>query len=127
MKTIIKSVIFLTALVSFFTLFFLDSRNKIGDLFLSFRRSLRMAKYNYPFCFIMSIILFSLFLINIFIIAIIAIGFADAHIYDLLAMYKILNVLFLPIVISFFTNFYIKRLHDQFNVYFRQSTSKDCK
>jgi len=118
-RALIKSVVLFTALATFFTLFYIDTRGTVGDIWVSFLRALRMGKYNYPFCLTLSFVLFALFLIVAFFILLVAIGFVDMQLYAVLAIYKICNLLFLPISISFFTNFYIKRLHDQFKLYVR--------
>jgi len=91
-----------------YALFFFDSKGRIKDLFLSLWRSFKMIIFNYPFYFIMFLAIELIKDGFYFITDILGLTFLDFYI----------NLLFLPIVICIFTNFYIKRMHDQSKFYF---------
>jgi len=108
LNIITKYFLLFSPLTWSFALFFLDSKRRIRDLFCSFWRSLKMLVFNYPFYFIMFLILEPIKNGFYFIANFLNLTFLDFYI----------NLLFLPIIICIFTNFYIKRVHDQSKFYF---------
>ena len=105
--------IFTAPLLSFMILFMLDSNGTILSFFKSIIRAIKMTLYNYPFCFIM-LLLFTLL----------------AYLYQMVIFYmgqnsivssSIISHALLPIPLSIWTNFYTKRIHDQFELYYPQT------
>jgi hypothetical protein len=123
LKAIINRSIFwgvLTALLAhiygvgliFFTLFMLDTYGTIAEARASVQRAFIFVAYNYPFCVIITAIF----------IAILALGagitymlFKQLNLYWVI--YSIL-VLLVPFFSCFLANFYIKRVHEQFSLYY---------
>ncbi|MFC1842579.1 hypothetical protein ACFLYU_02900 [Candidatus Dependentiae bacterium] len=97
-----ESIFFIAGV--FFTLFWLDSRLRVKNLVFSLWRALKMFIFNFPFCFVCSI-------------PYVILLFAGRFVYPGL-LPKILELLLFIFYICFFTNFYTKRLHDQFALYF---------
>ncbi len=92
----------------FFILFFADSEGGFKSFLFSMWNALKMVVYNLPlvliigFCFGMPAVIFNfVFFINPL-------------------MYGVVSTLLLPIGVCTYTNIYIKRLHDQFDLYFKQ-------
>lgn len=96
---------FIVSMISAFAVFFyLDSYGTVTDLVMSFVRALLMVIYNLPVCLLcifVCIVCFQLLYL--------AIGTYST------------NLLFflLPCLLAFIKNIYVKRLHDQFNLYYR--------
>ena len=84
-------------------LFYFDSDGGLRAWVLSVLRGLVMYVYNLPFCLI------SMFLVFI-------IWYVLAFFSYEVSLYVLW--LFVPVVLSYFKNMYVKRLHDQFNLYF---------
>lgn len=94
-------------------LFFLDSEKKLrmgtfNDIFLSIFNAIKMLVYNYPLLVVIGLILFAPVLC--------------VYNYVLFAplLHNVLGALLLPITVCTYTNIYIKKLHDQFDLYFKQ-------
>ncbi|MFZ5953556.1 MAG: hypothetical protein ACOYT8_00485 [Candidatus Dependentiae bacterium] len=96
------------AFISFFTLFWLDASITITSFLTAFKNAFLMIFYNLPFVFLLSlfaavgaqILLFLCYIIPCKLVSIfIIIGFA-------------------PIVLSVFSIFYSKKVHEQFDLYF---------
>lgn len=109
--------LYVSPLLTFMILFMLDSDGKIMSFLRSIIRGIKMAFYNYPFC----LILFALFTLVSFLV--------QLSIYWLFgpeSMFHspLFSTLILPIPLSIWTNFYTKRLHDQFGLYYPE-TIKD--
>jgi hypothetical protein len=93
-------------------LFFFDSKRRLRDICVSLVRALKMIVLNYPFFLIMHIA------VNIVMGLLIGISNFIDHWYILFSV-TIINLLFtIPLYISALTNFYIKRIHEQFQVYY---------
>jgi len=114
-----------SALGAFFLLFWFDSDGTIKNLFYSFVRSIKMVLYNYPFCLIASLLfggmwaLVSVVPVQTFIFIYGAkLGILPLVVWPMLILRSIVRVLLFALQICFFTNFYVKRLHDQFTLYF---------
>lgn len=90
--------------------FVLDSDGTVSSFFLSWWRALKMVFYNYPLCVISIMIL--RFLSNFIDWLLITV---DVH-----TIFCALNLKVISLVIPycFFANVYIKKLHEQFGVYF---------
>jgi hypothetical protein len=115
---VIQMLLFFVA--PFFILFLCDSDASLFEACKSVWRAFVMAFYNVPWCIVMAVLLW-----------LITIGLHVAH--DALAVgalgasgqYRaygdtIIDVLFLlPLIANVATNFYIKKLHEQFGVYFK--------
>jgi hypothetical protein len=108
----------------FFALFFLDSRGYVVDGFYAFIRAIKMLVYNFPLCFILG---------TIFVLLFRAMGAFELMMARTIMQTSALNVdqqlvaelvervvylLLLPIPVSFITNIYIKKVHEQFSLYF---------
>lgn len=88
---------------TFAELFFLDSTGSCKGFFLSIWRGFVMFIYNAPFCMISVIFLYLVWEVM----------------FMLFGIYRIyLFFPFIPFMLSYFKNMYVKRLHDQFNLYF---------
>ena len=96
--------------ISFFSLLFLlDSDGSIKSFGMSLVRGIKMFLYNLPFCLLFMIIFAILFgaLVLLF-------GEFMGSSFN-----TIFIPLLLPVPLCFITNFYIKKLHEQFAVYFK--------
>jgi len=93
------------------TLFFLDSHGKVGDFFYSLFRGIKMFLYNMPFFIIfmgmMGCLLFML------------VGFIG------LQWTLALMPFVLPLPLCFIVNFYTKKLHEQFPLYFKPVSNQE--
>jgi len=120
-----------SSLIVFTILFFLDSASANPYTFLvSFLRALKMTIYNFPFCLIVylliDVILFSaLYLL----LQVTFFSFEDQFFsivkngaYDLFLAF--LAIIFYVIPVCIFTNFYIKQVHDNFDLYFGKGPSE---
>lgn len=109
------SIIFLPIII-FYLLFLLDSEQYFIDYFKSFGRAFIMFFYNLPF-FLTFFIIFYLILTLILKIFIFLFPFLTNQ----PLIWYIINILFImPLYMSILTSFYIKRVHDQFLIYFKQ-------
>lgn len=111
---------------AFFILFLLDSNASLKSVVYSLYRALKMVLYNFPFCFILAGVLTLMYgltsMLEIFLVDhLVSAGYINhdvrSFVFSNIKMVVDL-LLFLPIVACFTTNYYIKRLHDQFNLYF---------
>jgi hypothetical protein len=93
----------------FFVLFFADSDGGLKNVFASFWNTLKLVVYNFPLIFSINFVFgLSLFLLSYFL-----------NISSLMQI--IIGAFCMPIGVCTYTNIYIKRLHDQFDLYFKQS------
>ena len=92
----------------FLVLFFIDSDLRPKSFFLSMWNALKMVIYNYPLIVIMGICLYLPVLI-----------FDNTFFINPL-LRNIIAALLLPIGVCTYTNIYIKKLHDQFDLYFNK-------
>jgi len=104
----------------FSTLFLLDSPGKLKDFLRSFLRALKMVIYNFPLLIVVGVI-FELpkYIFN-YHVNISPLLIAGVTIMQISAIFNILSILLTPIAICFYTNMYIKQLHGQFDLYFKQ-------
>jgi len=98
----------------FFAFFFLDAKGKIKSLFLSLGRAGMMFFYNAPFCLIIAGLFGLLNYGSLFV------EFKLQAIIPFHISMWVRFFLFAPIAIALFSNFYTKRLHDQFALYFKK-------
>src|SRR4030095_1111164 len=101
----------------FLVLFFLDSAQGPKDFLLSMWSSLKMIVFNYPLLVVIGIcwgllVGLSKFFIVTFIFANDTVGLR-------FFLCDIYGVCLLPIGVCFYANIYIKKLHDQFDLYFQ--------
>jgi len=89
----------------FLLLFWLDARCTVKDIGISFLRAVKMFLLNLPFCLFSFTVPFFLFSYLSYIIPMVLFNFLEFIIY--------------MFYICLFTNFYVKRLHDQFYLYFK--------
>ncbi len=117
----------------FTILFFLDSEKNVRNFFLSAWHALKMIIFNFPLILCLHIVLW-LFtavifsLVNLITIGTVAFGMSvnisiESFFYVGL-VYVIIMVLLLPISVCPYANIYIKKLHDQFELYTEQSEEK---
>ena len=108
------------AVVTFFVLFLLDSRATLSDIVHSFVRAAAMVVYNYP------VLLLGVFVFHVLNATLQVVFGSMVYWYTgpgaLGFVLKLLSMISLYVYYSFFvclcTNFYIKKVHDQFNLYF---------
>ena len=110
-------IIYLSPLLTFAILFMLDSDGSLKEVMKSLLRALKMVWYNFPFC-----------LITLAIFLAIAIGASDLigiYLgYNSILLTPIFTSLLLVIPLYFYTNFYKKRIHDQFSLYYPDSSKE---
>lgn len=83
-------------------LFYLDTAGSLEDVVLSLWRGIKMYLFNFPFFLLSAIVVLGIW-----------------YQVTLLSIYwKYVFFLFVPFVVSYFKNMYVKRLHDQFNLYY---------
>ncbi len=125
----IISGIVLSPISAFFILFLLNSEGTVRTIGASLLRAVKMVIYNYPFCLIVYL-LWCYGLPLAWLQSTIA-----AALYPLTTLLHVSAVkinyhemisssivfLLLPIPIHIWINFYIKKLHEQFSLYFKQS------
>lgn len=108
--------IYASPLLAFVILFFLDTPGMVKDAFKSMARGFKMILYNYPFCFLIFLLFFAGSLLSQWIV----LHFfgpcsVAAHLIS-----PISNLL-LPIPLSILTNFYTKRTHEQYGLYYPET------
>lgn len=103
---------FACPLLCFIIFFYLDRPTHIKNLFLSCRRGVLMSAYNYPFC--LTVYFF-------FIACSLGLHYGALLLGANSLIVSLLTNLLLPIPICIFNNFYVKRLHDQFDLYYPQN------
>ncbi|TET06552.1 hypothetical protein E3J79_01810 [Candidatus Dependentiae bacterium] len=110
--------IWLFPLIIFFILFLLDSgKYHFKTSFFSAMRALKMTWYNYPFCFIMHMFLVVIgAFFNLIIRYLLSYSMA-------ITVHNLGIILLSPIAICLFTNFYGKRVKEQYKIYFEESLS----
>jgi hypothetical protein len=91
-----------------FTLFFADSDGGLKNIFVSLWNSFKMFVYNLPL-FMVMILCFS-----------VPVVFFGKLFYISPLMKIVIESFLMPIGVCTYTNIYIKRLHDQFDLYFKQ-------
>ncbi len=91
-----------------FVLFFADSDGGLKNIFVSFWNALKMIIYNLPL-FAVIVFAFSFPLVLI-----------DKFVYISSLVKIVIESFLMPIGVCTYTNIYIKRLHDQFDLYFKQ-------
>jgi hypothetical protein len=92
----------------FFTLFFADSDGGLKNIVVSAWNTLKMVVYNLPLIFVFNLIFG------------ISVLFFNYFIYISPLMKLIIGALLMPIGVCTYANIYIKKLHDQFDLYFKQ-------
>jgi hypothetical protein len=108
----------------FFALFFLDSKGYFIDGVYAFMRAIKMIVYNFPLCFIVGLFFIFLFrvlvgtefLITKFVFYMAAFEGDSQCLVELAE--RVIYLLLLPIPVSLVANIYVKKVHEQFNVYF---------
>lgn len=107
----------LTAVYVFFVLFYLDSQKRLNpfkvhlqenDSIRSLWNAVKMVLYSYPLLIITGIF----FLLPGQLIF--------SYLYPCHLLYDILAIVLTPVSLCFYTNIYIKKLHEQFDLYFEQ-------
>ncbi len=99
----------------FFILFCFDTHGSIQELIQALRNSAVMLIYNLPLCVVFYVALAVVNYIFLYNLVAFVLGYWGG-----LTMVVILYLFFIPIEVSLLTNFYIKRLHDQPELYFVQ-------
>lgn len=107
-------LIYLSPLLTFCILFLLDSDGTFVSALYSVVRGFKMFLYNLPFC----IIFYSFFWIATYVLFITIFSVFGPQSFLLSA---IVAALLTPIPLCFLNNFYIKRLHDQFGLYYPET------
>lgn len=107
-----------------FMLFLFDSDGTIVQVFKAVWRAFKMALYNLPL-YICMVLLFGLVVvISTVVVMALLWGFSmvvSAHllIYISTVMILLLLLFLLPLAINIITNLYVKRLHEQYNLYYQ--------
>jgi len=91
----------------FFALFFMDSVGGPKNFFLSMWYALKMTVFNYPLLLVLGILFY------------LPVWLLTNTFYITPLMQNILGALLLPIGVCTYANIYIKKLHDQFDLYFK--------
>jgi len=97
--------------LTFFMLFFLDSRGSLNDFFGSFIRAVKMIVYGLPFFLILFLASFALYSI-----VSIALAFGLPPQFRFLTKHFLLLLSVVPV--SFAANFYTKKVHENYTLYF---------
>jgi len=119
----------------FFLLFFLDSNKRPKQFFLSFYRSFKMVIYNYPLCWLLVMGFYCIGYIIYYGMGLqmpsMAMQQSQAVVWSreveiiLKSAIWFLKVVLAPIPICIFANIYIKKLHEQFDLYFTQPSQEE--
>lgn len=121
---------FISLTGAFTMLFFLDSDGSIKSLMHSIVRGFKMLCYNFPFVFVLaSLVIYGIRPLFDFIIRTMNIFFTSVCIdYSSIIcimlgigsflLIKGLRLVMLILLVSIYTNFYVKKVHDQFKLYF---------
>ena len=100
-------------------LFFLDSDKRIIQIVFSFYRSIKMIVFNLPVFMVICLLMWVVFYFNSRIIDVLMDNRTMFWVY--ISSWYLIKVLFLtPVFACTFANIYIKKVHEQFNVYFKQ-------
>ena len=108
-------------ITSFYAVFLLDSDGSVKAAVKSLARAGKFLLYNIPFYIIMLIILVTLYSLFFLLLAVPlqALGAGSGIIF----MQRILDLIItMPIFACVVTNYYIKKIHDQFTLYFGQKS-----
>ncbi len=97
-----------------FLLFAFDSHGSGQEIIIAIKNSFKMIVFNFPVFFILFGVLGIINLILYFLVAF-ALGYFGG-----LTIASILYIIFVPIEVAFITNLYIKFLHGQPSLYFKQ-------
>lgn len=114
----------------FFTLFFLDSAPpSLKTVAVSIGRAIKMIIYNYPFFFVIYVfaLLIGFFLLILLIFFLTVIIILKGRLIVMPFLNVIVDVIFkllFPLYICIFTNFYIKQVHEHFDLYFGKRPSE---
>lgn len=112
---LVFSTVFLSPFVIVWALFMLDAQKTPWQYVKAFGRTIVMILYNYPFFFIV----FAVVRLLLFAVYGLASYFIGPHSsVGLVGWILYFGVIF-PFYICFFTNFYVKRLHDQMGLYYK--------
>jgi hypothetical protein len=128
--------LYITPFFLFWTFFLLDSPIGLRSIVKSLKNAIKMVIYNYPFCLISFGGLLGIYKIvfrvveymSIFICRLLLVhGGMNVSTIPIIQLKILVNIfvplvmiLFAPLAISFLSNFYIKRLHEQFLLYYPQ-------
>ena len=108
----------------FFFMFFFDSGKRPKDILFSFYHALKMVLYNYPVCLIITYCLHGILeLLGTFPLGlplILKLWWPMQTYINIYPLFNFVALLVAPILICIFANIYIKKLHEQFDVYFPQ-------
>lgn len=100
---------FLSPFIIMWALFMLDAQKTVGQYLLSFFRAVGILVYNYPFFFFTYIVMRLMLATGPLFHQFIPVFFGKLFLYGV----------FIPLYIAFLTNFYVKRIHEQFGLYYR--------
>lgn len=108
----------ISPIVIFTFFFYLDSDGSILSLLRSIWQGFKMLIYNYPFCVLSMSVLYAILIAGSWIHTII-LSSLDSYAIQLgvIGIFALLFVIFLILTICYFNNFYVKKVHDQFNLY----------
>lgn len=96
-----------------FISFTLDSDARLTTVFKSIGRSLKFVLYNLPACLIFALLFLCLYILGI--VSLVGIFYIVP---PNMILGKLFTVFFISLLVCVATNYYIKRIHDQFTVYF---------
>jgi hypothetical protein len=93
-----------------YTLFYLDSPKylRADDILESIGATFKMIIYNYPLFFIFGLVLY----IPVYVIS--------SYIFLPVLLHNVMSASIVPFSVCLYTNVYIKKLHDQFDLYYKQ-------
>jgi len=117
----------MSALLIFIGMFLLDSDGRFVSTEYSIFRGFKMFIYNYPFCVIVGIFFMAFMHLGakLFVMGALALvkllaptAISTDPVFALEFAERIFYLLALPIPVCFIANYYIKKVHDQFTLYF---------
>ena len=107
-------LIFLSPFIIIWGLFMLDAKTGVWSYIKAFGRAFLMLAYNYPFF----LITYALLRIIIAIGYLLSAPFTESIPQLPLIGWVVLVVIIIPYWVCFLTNFYVKRVHEQFSLYY---------
>jgi hypothetical protein len=119
-----------SGLTIFAILFFLDSEKNLRNFFLSIWHALKMIIFNFPLMLCVHVVLWLLTaiifsIVNVITMGTVAFGMAMSapigSFFFVGLVYAMIIILLLPISTCIYANIYIKKLHDQSELYAEQS------
>jgi hypothetical protein len=126
---LLDPAIVVSPLFVFIAMFMVDGDGSLKSFGLALVRGFKMCLYNYPFCLISMLVLHYIWqawdilifgLLSYFQVPIVSFINDGYSVLPAFSMIKYAAILFWPIPLCYWINFYIKRMHEQFDLYFQR-------